>query len=525
MVVPKMKAHKKQVLCIGIEVGNYQLVKDWIDLGRLPVLESLCRQGSLRPMSTVTEISSGSIWPSFSTGTNPLKNRQFFTHMQLQAGTYKINKKYASDVRGEPFWAGLAKQERRIFSFDIAQTCPIKNFNGINLCGWGSEYPAWPRSSWPRFLMKELVSRYGDHPLVNSYRLSISPESGDEYEKFYNNLTTGLQRKGEISLELLRRERWNLALIIFPEVHWAMHLLWQTYDPEHPAYDPALRLPFDDIFLDLYRKLDTWIGRFIELMPDADVLVFSGSGLGPNYSGWHLLPEILDRIGVGPPERDQSEAAVSRLLPMRRWGASKIRKVEDTLSLKVIEFLKKCLPAAIWDKTTRRLLYAGNRWGESKAFALPNDYSGAIRINLKGREPSGVVAPGYDYESLCTRIIDELKQLKNPDTGRPIVAEVLRLPELYPDEDLGDFPDLLVLWTNDAPITSVTSPSVGRISRPFPERRSGAHRDDCFVISNRRLDTTDRNPATSSILDIAPTIYDLLGADPPDHFDGSTLLS
>jgi hypothetical protein len=88
--------------------------------------------------------------------------------MQLQSGSYKINKKYANDIRGEPFWSTLAKTGKRVFSFDIAQSCPIENFNGINLCAWGSEYPAWTRSSWPEPLMRELVARHGSHPLVNA---------------------------------------------------------------------------------------------------------------------------------------------------------------------------------------------------------------------------------------------------------------------------------------------------------------------------------------------------------------------
>lgn len=515
---------KDQVLAIGIEVGNYGLVKDWISRGYLPVLQALSERGSLCPMSTVTELSSGSIWPSFSTGTNPLKNGQFFTHMQLDSGTYKINKKYASDVQVEPFWAQLAKNGRRVFSFDIAQTRPIRDFNGINLCAWGSEYPAWPRSSWPRSLMKDIVSRHGSHPLVNSYRLSISPETEDEYEHFYNNLKIGLQRKGDICVDLLNREDWDLALIIFPEVHWAMHLLWQTYDKEHPAYDAGLRLPFDDIFLDLYKKLDARIGEFTSLMPNADVLVFSGSGLGPNYSGWHILPELLESIGVGSSDNSSPEDSRSGLLPMQRWGASKIRKIEDILSIELIESLKKLIPSALWDKATRRLLYAGNQWDRSKAFALPNDYSGAIRINLKGREPRGIVSPGDEYESLCDEITGELRQLINPATGKPAVADVLRIQEIYPDEQLGDFPDLIVIWANDAPINSVTSPSAGSITREFPERRTGAHRDDCFLISSRGLSIDSDSRRKPSIMDIAPTIFELLKVEPPSVFDGNSLL-
>lgn len=519
-----MTSPKKQVLAIAIEVGNFDLIGDWIAAGYLPTLSALAKQGTFSPMSTVTEISSGSIWPSFYTGTNPLKNGQFFTHMQLQNGSYKINKKYADDVAVEPFWASLARNGRRVFSFDIAQTRPIDNFNGINLCAWGSEYPAWPRSSWPKPLIKEVVSKYGDHPLVNQYRLSIGPETEEEYAAFYSKLTTGLERKGNICMDVLAREPWDLSLIVFPEVHWAMHLLWQTYDQKHPAYNPEVILPFQNIFLDLYQMLDAWIGRFIEKSPEATVIVFSGSGLGPNYSGWHLLPGVLEKLGMGPNRGECAPSKLTALLPMRLWGSYKIRKVEDTLSLGVIEFLKNILPAKVWDKSTRRLLYAGSRWAESRAFCLPNDYSGAIRINLQGREPKGIVCPGEEYQTLCEEISGELKALINPDTGRPAVSDVLSVSKLYPNEPLGDFPDLIVIWSNDAPITSLTSPRVGTICGEFPERRSGAHRNDCFLISNESMKSRSTNSPKPDIIDIAPTIFELLSVERPSYFDGRPML-
>jgi hypothetical protein len=40
-----------------------------------------------------------------------------------------------------------------------------------------------------------------NHPLADSYRLSISPRTEDEYRRFYDKLNAGLHRKGEISLE------------------------------------------------------------------------------------------------------------------------------------------------------------------------------------------------------------------------------------------------------------------------------------------------------------------------------------
>jgi len=75
------------------------------------------------------------------------------------------------------------------------------------------------------------------------------------------------------------------------------------------------------------------------------------------------------------------------------------------------------------------LLYAGNNWRWSRAFCIPNDYTGAIRINLKGREPNGIVEPGREYDDLCDELVSEIDNLVNPDTGKRMVSEVLRISE------------------------------------------------------------------------------------------------
>ena len=134
------------------------------------------------------------------------------------------------------------------------------------------------------------------------------------------------------------------------------------------------------------------------------------------------------------------------------------------------------------------------------------------------------MSPGDEYRNVCTEIASELKAMINPDTGRPAVSDVIKLHELYPNEELGDFPDLIVTWASDVPITSLTSPRIGTIRGDFPERRSGAHRNDCFLISNEPMISHSSDSNRPNIMDIAPTIFDLLSVDIPNHFDGTSLL-
>jgi hypothetical protein len=164
-------------------------------------------------------------------------------------------------------------------------------------------------------------------------------------------------------------------------------------------------------------------------------------------------------------------------------------------------------------------------WPQMKAFALPSFSEGYVRLNVRGREASGIVEAGA-YETVCAEIENELRALRNPRTGEPVVARVVRTRR-GPDEPLapGDRSsdaDLIVIWAA-APIDVVDSPTAGRIG-PVPFKRSGGHVHRGFFLA-----VGDGIPAGVSLdehhaLDIAPTILDLLGAAIPAHFEGRPIL-
>ncbi len=43
-------------------------------------------------------------------------------------------------------------------------------------------------------------------------------------------------------------------------------------------------------------------------------------------------------------------------------------------------------------------------WARSRAFAEPDLSTAFIRLNVRGREPAGIVEPGEEYEQLLAEI-------------------------------------------------------------------------------------------------------------------------
>lgn len=129
----------------------------------------------------------------------------------------------------------------------------------------------------------------------------------------------------------------------------------------------------------------------------------------------------------------------------------------------------------------RRLIFARERWADSRAFCSPNDYCGSIRINLEGREPAGKVAAA-DYDAVCDELAHEFLALENPDRDAPAVEAVLKLRKMYQGEYADRLPDLSVVWSDTHPIGALGSECIGTVRGDNPERRPGAHSIEAVFV-------------------------------------------
>ena len=514
-------ADSEAVIAVCIEVASPEMLEAWLRDGWMRNLDLLRQDGVWSRLESVTELSSGSIWPTFFTGVNPARHGQFFTHMQIEPGTYEIVKKYADDVPYDPFWLELDRSGKSCCIIDVPQTRPTEHFKGIHIAGWGGEYPAWPRSSSPASLMPEIIKMFGTHPLADQYRVAFRPENEEQYRLLMNELLHGARTKADLSRWIFDQGPHDFFLSVFAEPHWAAHLLWDVLDETHPHHNEVLASKYINNFREIYGIIDRTIGKLREASPKAELLVFSLSGMGPNYSGWHILPEVLERIGMSP--RVERAGSFRALLPMPRWGSWRTRAVESLVSLRFIESAKAIFPTRFWDRWTRRILHAGSNWKRSRAFCVPNDYSGAIRVNLRGREPNGVVTPGAEYNAVCDQITEALLELVHVQTNSPVVREVVKTKEVYAGEHLASLPDLLVIWTSESLVTGVRSSRVGTIELDFPERRTGAHRPWGFLVACGPRIRKGVRLEQVHLLDLAPTILHLLGVEVTKIYDGRVI--
>jgi predicted AlkP superfamily phosphohydrolase/phosphomutase len=510
---------KRRMLCIGLEAAEPSIIDAMIDDGALPNLAAMRRQGSSGRLHSCTEVSSGATWASVNTGVNPAGHGITFYHRQLKAGSYRIRKRYANEIAVVPFWEPLSQSGLSVAVIDIPVSYPATAFSGTMMVGWGAEGLNWKQCSKPASLLREVKQRFGRHPLETFYQARPKERAG--WEMLARTLAEATRQRNRVYRWLLGQQPYDLFFAGYPEPHWVGHFFWFLRDRGHPQYDEELARSCGRAVEEVYAAVDEGIGLFRQACPDADMIVFSNTGMGLNYSGLHLLPEILNRCGYGGAERGRD--ALARIKPYKAMGPYAIKRIEAVVGPALLRNARRCFPERLWDDVTRRFLDWGNDRAASRAFTLPNDRSGAIRINLRGREPNGTVAPGEEYWQTCRLIRDLLLGAMNPATGEPAVSQVLFTREKYTGVRVDDLADIIVNWRGDHDISALESPVFGRVEGILPDGRTGAHTPYGLLLAAGQHVASDAMDGDRDILDLAPTLFAYFDRPVPDYMDGRAL--
>lgn len=163
-------------------------------------------------------------------------------------------------------------------------------------------------------------------------------------------------------------------------------------------------------------------------------------------------------------------------------------------------------------------------WTETLAYGLG---TGQIWINLRGREPRGIVGSGSEYQEVCNALINELgSKWLDPETSEPIVERVLRKEEAYAGDYLFKAPDLIVVYR---PGYSASPKAIEldfdgvSVHEDTASLHKGAPPYARLIASGPNLGSG--LVGTGTLVDVVPTVMYLLGRPIPMHVDGDVISS
>lgn len=504
-----------RVLLVGLDSADAELIERWADRGYLPTFASLRREGLWTRLRTTAEVMHVSAWPSIYTGTTPGQHGLYHAY-QVRAGDQRIQRTSPAWSARPPFWKHLDDAGRRCIVLDAFMDWPLPGFKGQQVLEYGTWTWFGEPGSSPPDLLKDIVRRFGPYPAPDHSRLTSVPA---DLRAFRDKLVAGAAKKSEVTRWLMREQPWDMLFVTFAEPHGAGHYLWHAEDSGYPTYPaggvPGMATPIRDV----YAAVDRALGEILDAADDrTTVLVTSGDGMAPNYSGTHHLPPMLARMGLHASQETSAAPARKSLL----------KQIRGMIPMPIRQAVTRCLSRDMQHRLSTGWVNAGMDWGHTKVFPIPNSNEAYLRVNLQGREPQGIVAPGAESEALLAALDAEMRRLVNPANDEPAAERVTLVDGVFPGPERRHLPDLVVSWRPEARVLhDLASPACGHVHGPAGHEiapyYTGNHRAVAFLAGRGPGVAGGSGLSGGHIVDIPATILALLAVEAPAWMEGDVL--
>lgn len=513
------------LLMIGLDAAEVTLIDRWMNEGLLPNLAALRERGVQMSLQSTARWLVGAPWPTFYCS-NTAGQFGMYHYLVWRPDRMTAERPAPDWMPLDPFWRDLPGHGRKVIAVDVPLCYAPPDYGGVEISGWATHELLQDPGSSPRTLLDEVRRTFGRAPFdeESAHRLSVR-----EFLHVRDQCVETAHRVGELGATLMQRHPWDLALICFSSTHRGGHLLWdRTILKEAPTNAQADEV--DQALRDVYVACDRAVGRLVQAAGErAQVMVFSLHGMRANTDRTSVLPEMLARV-----LRDAPAGATSATDAATAAAPATSRRITDRLRAIVpAEWrarVKKRLPQRLQDALTLYWRSARLDWSRTPAFIAFCDLDGYIRINLRGRERDGIVAPG-DYTALREWIADGLRTFRDGDSGEPLVSEIGYVEDIAPRGPMRThLPDMIVRWqpSSAASHRSIVSARYGAIDWPTPGMhplgRSGNHDRTGFLIAAGTAFAHDLREQ-AHIMDLAPTALDILGIPAPPSFLGKSIAS
>lgn len=442
------------VLLVGWDGVERTLVQELLENGELPVLGSIVAHGSWRELDGLPGVGDDAHWSTFATGTGPGVHGRFH-YVQPPPGSY-IPRMTRRDDRStvRSFWHTLGSQGVRTLVLDVPKS-PFDTSEGVTeVVDW---MPHGPDSSHvtssPPELATELEQRRPHGAFSDCDRSTATQADFSDHNRAVDERRSA--RTSEIQ-RLLSINQADLVIAVYAEGHCVGHHSWHIHEPKSTA-DRTLSDALGDPVVSQLKSLDSDLGRLITQVGDVDrVCVFSLTGMGPAIDADTVVRATLEQLN-------------------RHWLRARPRAHMRSALVRFKWWLKG----------------SKERVPSSTAFYPVSSNIGgtAIRLNLEGREPRGLVQ-GDDLKATLVWLRDRLMEMVD-DEGQPILKEVLLMGESYPGPRHDAHADLVAMWAIDRPKTATTSITAVTVE-PATTWREGDHVSGGWLAAGSGLDVPDR---------------------------------
>jgi len=389
-----------------------------------------------------------------------------FSFALRRKGTYERSIIDPRMVKSKTLWRLLSDAGKRVGVINVPM-CDFEDVNGFIIPGFVSRSEGIP---YPNTVKEKVKQKFCIDKLTGDLEIEILEKAQSDPQLFFERVNQITDEMAEICLYLLQEENWDFFMSVFMGMDRIQHFYWKYVDSTHPKFEENT---LSRLVQDFYIKADRIVGNFLKNVgEDTLVVVLSDHGFCPVYK----------------------EVIVNNYLEEKGFLTTNSGKVDL-----------------------------------EKSKAVSYGY-GDIWLNVRGREPEGLIDPTDEYESLRADISNELKKIE-VEGEKPIKA-VKKREELWWGTYLSKAPDLNIIF--NIGYQAARQPEItekNKLKRYVNDnpRWSGGHDgthdplDVPGIIGILGPEIKGGKEIQVHLWDVAPTILNLMEVAIPNDMDGKPI--
>lgn len=455
-----------KVFVIGLDCAEPSLVFDrWCD--HLPNLRRLMEGGTYGELTSTVPAITVPAWASMLSSRDPgqlgfygFRNRADYSYERMTIAT-------AAAVRDDRVWDILSRMGRQVVVVAVPQTYPVRPVNGCLISCFLTP-SSHSQYTYPPELRREIQGL-----IRGEYMVDVPQFRTENKDYLLQQIHDMADQQHAVVKHLLTTKPWDFFMYVDMGVDRIHHGFWKFFDERHPLHEPGN--PYQNAIHDYYVRLDEQIGEWLALVDDdTAVLVVSDHGARPMMGG----------------------------IAFNEWLKQEGYLVLDYQPDGVVP-LEKC--EVNWSQT--------RAWGSGGYYAR-------LFLNVKGREPEGVIEPA-DYDWVRDELIARIAAIPDPE-GRPLGSVAYKPEEIY--RQVNNIPPDLIVYLGNLSWRSVGSLGLNRIhtfeNDTGPDDANHAQ-EGLYIYYDPKRQGQGRGPK-QHLMDIAPTILELMDVPVPLNMQGQS---
>ncbi len=478
---------KRRTVLIGLDGATFAVLDPLMQDGTMPFLQEFVASGTRAPLRSTIPALTPPAWTSMMTGRSPGHHGIFNFFGKEAPNSEHIRLLTSHDVGAETVWSYANRHAMRATVLNFPLTFPAPHIDGQVVAGGWMPWRQLRLGCHPPELYDRIKTLPGFNPREIAMDMAHEEKAlegcrQEEYESWIELHTRRERHWFNVVRFLIEDDPTDLITILFDGVDKLQHLCWRFLDPTYVSTlteDWELRVR--ERCLNYFRELDNLLAGIVGLAgPQATVVMASDHGFGPQVRTFFVNTWLQEHGYLAWTDGEGPRPSETSVLGMGQVA-------RHTYQLD---------------------------WNRTKAFASMPGGNGIQIVRADAGHPHGVT--DAEYDALCAKLVEELQQVTDPDTGEAVVAAAWRSVDVFAGPYLNMAPDITLELQDGGLFSILASETITSPRRP----PSGTHRPEGIFIAGGPYIRRGIELAELSILDIAPLLLYSLDLPIPVDLEG-----